>query len=74
MTKKCFFNERLTRHRRNRKISLFVAVPRKLMVTLNAVVCNRIPWQPLMFYLSTHTSSVVDRCVENIAHIELFAP
>lgn len=40
------FYERLTQRGRPRKVAL-VAVMRKLLVTLNAIVRNRTPWQPL---------------------------
>ncbi|KOX43857.1 hypothetical protein ADL19_26795 [Streptomyces purpurogeneiscleroticus] len=41
------FYERLTQRGRPRKVAL-VAVMRKLLVTLNAIVHNRKPWRPLM--------------------------
>ena len=40
------FYERLTQRGRPRKVAL-VAVMRKLLVTLNAIVRNRTPWQPV---------------------------
>lgn len=39
-------SERLIQRGRPRKVAL-VAVMRKLLVTLNAIVRNRTPWQPL---------------------------
>ena len=41
------FYERLTLRGRPRKVAL-VAVIRELLVTLNAIVRNRTPWQPLI--------------------------
>jgi len=41
------FYERLTQRGRPRKVAL-VAVMRKLLVTLNAIVRDRTPWRPLM--------------------------
>jgi transposase len=40
------FYERLTGRGRPRKVAL-VTVMRKLLVTLNAIVRDRTPWQPL---------------------------
>lgn len=40
------FYERLTERGRPRKVAL-LAVMRKLLVTLNAIIRNRTPWQPL---------------------------
>ncbi len=41
-----FYDERLTQRGRPRKFAL-VAVMRKLLVTLNAIVRDRTPWRPL---------------------------
>ena len=40
------FYDRLTSHGRPKKVAL-VAVMRKLLTTLNALVRNQTPWQPL---------------------------